>query len=97
MDRFSRSEVDLVLPDFLALLHSRVEILSCIDKTHYTLSLIRSNSMMLNYAVMGTAMANDFSKTLLLRISNTFNRADAARRRRFQRQKVLLGGEAYFQ
>ena len=72
MDRFSRNEVDLVLPDFLALLQSGIEIFSCIDRSHYTLAVIRQNPMMLNYAVMAMAMANDFSKTLSKRISNTF-------------------------
>jgi DNA invertase Pin-like site-specific DNA recombinase len=88
LDRFSRNEVDLVLPDFLALLQSGVEIFSCIDKTHYTLTLIRANPMMLNYAVMGMAMANDFSKTLSLRISNTFNLKYSAASKG---QKVLFG------
>ncbi len=38
MDRFSRNEIDLVIPDFLSLLQSGIEIYSCADRTHYTLA-----------------------------------------------------------
>jgi DNA invertase Pin-like site-specific DNA recombinase/chaperonin cofactor prefoldin len=68
MDRFSRNEIDLVIPDFLNLLQSNVEIFSCVDNTHYTLADIRKNGMLLNYAVMAMAMANDYSKSLGSRI-----------------------------
>jgi DNA invertase Pin-like site-specific DNA recombinase len=71
MDRFSRDEVDLVLPDFLGLLQAGVEIYSCADKTHYTLADIRKNPMTLNYAVMAMAMANDYSKTLGERVKRS--------------------------
>ena len=73
LDRFSRNEVDLVLPDFLKLLQAGVSIYSCVDSTHYTLADIRKSPMLINYAVMAMAMANDFSKTLSGRIKNTWN------------------------
>jgi DNA invertase Pin-like site-specific DNA recombinase len=73
LDRFSRNEIDLVIPDFLSLLQSGVEIFSCVDKTHYTLADIRRNPMMLNYAVMAMAMANDYSKSLGNRITKSFD------------------------
>lgn len=73
MDRFSRNEVDLVLPDFLHLLQSGIELYSCTDSTLYTLASIRKNPMMLNYAIMGMAMANDFSKTLSNRVKKSFD------------------------
>ncbi len=71
MDRFSRQDIDLVIPDFLSLLQNGVEIYSCVDRTHYTLADIRRNPMMLNYAVMGMAMANDYSKSLGDRITRS--------------------------
>lgn len=71
MDRFSRNEIDLVIPDFLSLLQSGIEIFSCADRTHYTLADIRRNPMTLNYAVMAMAMANDYSKSLGDRITRS--------------------------
>lgn len=71
MDRFSRNEIDLVIPDFLSLLQSGIEIYSCADRTHYTLADIRRNPMTLNYAVMAMAMANDYSKSLGDRITRS--------------------------
>ena len=68
MDRFSRNYVDLVIPDFLKLLQSGIEIFSCVDKTHYTLADIRKPGMLLQYAVMGMAMANDYSHSMGERI-----------------------------
>jgi len=73
MDRFSRSEVDLVLPDFLGLLQAGIEIYSCVDRTHYTLAAIRKNPMTLNYAVMAMAMASDYSKSLGDRVTRSVN------------------------
>ena len=73
MDRFSRDEVDLVIPDFLKLLQNGIEIFSCVDQTHYTLADIRKNPMTLTYAVMAMAMANDYSKSLGNRITKSFD------------------------
>ena len=72
MDRFSRNYVDLVIPDFLKLLQSGIEIFSCVDKTHYTLADIRKPGMLLQYAVMGMAMANDYSHSMGERIGRAF-------------------------
>lgn len=70
MDRFSRNEVDLVIPDFLLLLQSGIEIYSCVDRTHYTLADIRGRNL-LQYAVMAMAMANEYSKSLGERVSRS--------------------------
>jgi len=72
MDRFSRNYVDLVIPDFLKLLQSGIEIFSCVDKTHYTLADIRKPGMLLQYAVMAMAMANDYSHSMGERIGRAF-------------------------
>ena len=72
MDRFSRNEVDLVIPDFLKLLQNGVEIFTCSDRGHYTLADIRSNPMLLQFAIMTMAMANDFSKSLSKRLKKTW-------------------------
>ena len=89
LDRFSRNEVDLVIPDFLSLLQNGVEIFSCVDRTHYTLADIRKNSMSLNYAIMAMGMANDYSKSMGTRISSSI----AIRLQRCsQGEKLNLGG-----
>lgn len=72
MDRFSRNYVDLVLDVFGNLLRAGIEIYSCVDRTHYTLADIRGpkGAMLLQYAVMAMAMANDYSKSLGERIKS---------------------------
>jgi DNA invertase Pin-like site-specific DNA recombinase len=72
MDRFSRNEVDIVIPLFLSLLQNGVEIFTCSDQAHYTLEDIRANPMLLQLAIMGMAMASDFSKSLSKRILKTW-------------------------
>ena len=89
MDRFSRDEIDLVLPDFISLLQSGVELFSCIDRSHYTLADIRKNPMLLNYAVMGMAWANDYSKSMGSRITQA---VDIRLAKCSQGEKYNLGG-----
>ena len=88
MDRFSRNEIDLVIPDFLSLLQSGVEIFSCVDRTHYTLADIRTNPMTLTYAVMAMGMANDYSKSLGGRVIKS---VDIKLAKAQQGQKLQLG------
>ena len=87
-DRFGRTEVDLVLTDFLSLLQSGIELFSCIDRNHYTLADIRRNPMLLNYAVMAMAMANDYSKSLGGRVIKS---VDIKLEKAKQGQKLSLG------
>ena len=87
-DRFGRDEVDLVLTDFLSLLQSGIELFSCVDRNHYTLADIRRNPMLLNYAVMATAMANDYSKSLGGRVIKS---VDIKLEKAKQGQKLSLG------
>jgi DNA invertase Pin-like site-specific DNA recombinase len=78
LDRFSRNDVDEVLPMFLKLLKSGVEVYSALDNDHYTHAKIKDDPMInLLKLVMGFAGANQYSKTIGARVRASRQRARA--------------------
>lgn len=72
LDRFSRKFTDEILPVFLKLLQSGIEVYSCADSTLYTLESIRSNKYQIHQLVDSFAFANEVSATSAKRIRDTF-------------------------
>jgi DNA invertase Pin-like site-specific DNA recombinase len=69
LDRFSRDEVDEVLPLFLKLLKSGVEVYSALENDHYTIAKIKGDPMVnLLKLVMGFVGANQYSKAIGVRV-----------------------------
>lgn len=89
LDRFSRNEVDLVLPLFIELLHQNILIYSCIDNTLYSTEEIRKTPRLLNDVVYGFISANDYSRSLSSRIKKGLEiKIEQIK----QGKKVKLGG-----
>src|SRR5437773_9000962 len=68
MERYRPKYVVLVMPGLLKLVQRGIEIFSCVGKAHYSLADIRKPGMLLQYAVMAMAMANDYSHSMGERI-----------------------------
>jgi DNA invertase Pin-like site-specific DNA recombinase len=87
LDRFSRREVDDILPIFLDLIKRGVEVYSTMDNDHYTSEKIKADPMInLIKLVMGFVSANNYSKTIGIRIA-------AAKKRK--RELALTGKKVW--
>lgn len=70
LDRFSRAQADEVIPLFLNLLKSGVEVFSDIENVHYTREQLKSNPLMaIMQMTMAFVAANQYSTALSDRIT----------------------------
>lgn len=70
LDRFSRQDIDEVLPEFINLIKNGVEVFSSIENEHYTPAILKSDpvSTVLKM-LMAFYAANQFSKALSERLT----------------------------
>lgn len=79
LDRFSRKDVDEVLPIFLSLLKLGVNVYSSIDTNYYSNELLKSDPLrVLMPMLIGFVAANQYSKTLSERVGAAKRRKIAA-------------------